>query len=69
MTAIEVVLAELDRIAALPVVQDRDDNADSFAVGARWTVRMVREAIERGAPAPPTVRDRPHLELVPPPAP
>ncbi|MDX2708098.1 hypothetical protein PV350_35425 [Streptomyces sp. PA03-6a] len=52
--AIETVLAELDRISALDTVAHDNGRADSFAVGARWTVRMVREAIERGAPATPT---------------
>ncbi|MGW3193702.1 hypothetical protein ACWDBD_03760 [Streptomyces sp. NPDC001118] len=65
MTPIEAVLAELDRIAQLPVVQDDGDNPDSFAVGARWTMRMVRKAIERRAPAPPVGRDRPALTVVP----
>ncbi|HET9326430.1 MAG TPA: hypothetical protein VFQ05_06655 [Candidatus Eisenbacteria bacterium] len=64
MTPIEAVVAELDRITQLPAVQDQEGGADTFAVGARWTLRMIREAIERGAPAPPVVRDRPQLELV-----
>lgn len=59
-TNIDVVLAELDRIAELPAVQDDDGRADRFAVGARWTLRMVREAIERGAPAPPVGVDPMH---------
>lgn len=46
-----VVLAELDRIEALDTVQDDDGYANRFSVGARWTIRMVREAIDRGAPA------------------
>lgn len=66
MTPIEAVLAELDRIATLPVVQHDDGRANTFAVGSRWTLRMIREAIERGAPAPPTQRESLHLELVPP---
>ncbi|MFE2243881.1 hypothetical protein ACFXCU_30780 [Streptomyces virginiae] len=48
-----VVLDELDRIEALPTVQADNGRANTFAVGVRWTARMIREAIERGAPAEP----------------
>lgn len=48
-----VVLDELDRIEALPTVQADNGRANTFAVGARWVARMVREAIDRGSPAGP----------------
>jgi hypothetical protein len=64
VTDISVVLAELDRIAALPVVAQDSGRADSFDCGVRWALRMVREAVERGAPAPPVVREQPLLEVI-----
>lgn len=62
-----VVLAELDRIEALPAVIADNGRADTFAVGVRWTARMVREAIERGAPAEPigVTVSPPPLRLLP----
>jgi len=43
--ALDRVRAELDRIAALPTVT-REGRADSFATGARWTIRMIREVLD-----------------------
>ncbi|MFE2360149.1 hypothetical protein [Streptomyces virginiae] len=62
-----VVLDELDRIEALPTVQADDGRANTFAVGVLWAARMVREAIERGAPAEPTgeTASPPPLRLLP----
>lgn len=65
MTPIEAVIAECNRIAALPVVTRDSGRANSFDTGVRWTLRMIAEAVERGAPAPPTGRDIPHLGLAP----
>lgn len=64
MTPIEAVLAELDRIAQLPTVANDSGRANSFDCGARWTLRMIREAIDRGAPALPVGHGRVPLELV-----
>lgn len=63
----QVVLDELNRIEALPTVQADDGRANTFAVGVRWAARMVREAIERGAPAEPTgvTVSPPPLRLLP----
>lgn len=41
------VLAELDRLDAVPAVANDSGRANSFDTGARWTLRMIREAIER----------------------
>lgn len=62
-----VVLTELDRIEALPTVQADNGRPNTFAVGVRWAARMVREAIERGAPAESTgvTVSPPALRLLP----
>lgn len=39
------VIAETERISQLPTVTHDDGRADSFAVGARWTLRLIRAAI------------------------
>jgi hypothetical protein len=49
--------AELDRIAALPTTNRDDDHADSFGTGARWTLRMIRAALEGSEPAAPADLD------------
>jgi hypothetical protein len=59
-----VVLAELARIEALPTVQHDDGRANTFAVGARWTIRMIREAIDRGTPADSDAEYAPRLAVV-----
>lgn len=41
--ALNAVRAELDRIAALPTIAYDDGRADTFPVGARWTIRVLRE--------------------------
>lgn len=52
------VLAELDRIAQLGTVTSDDGRANTFAVGARWTLRMIREVIDgKRDPAAPTEAD------------
>ncbi|NYV72961.1 hypothetical protein [Streptomyces sp. UH6] len=61
---LERVRAELDRIARLDTVTADNGRADSFAVGARWTLRMIREALDHAeaTPAPaaagPGLRER-----------
>lgn len=51
---LDQVRAELDRIASLPTVTAMTSKADTFAVGARWAIRMLRENAlgEREEPAP-----------------
>ncbi|MFD5370798.1 hypothetical protein [Streptomyces sp. NPDC127103] len=51
---LDQVRAELDRIAALPTVTAMTSKANTFAVGARWAIRMIREngLGEREEPAP-----------------
>lgn len=39
------VVTELNRLAALPVVNEDGEWVDSFSTGARWVHRMIREAI------------------------
>lgn len=39
------VVAELNRLAALPTVNEDSGRADSFGTGARWALRMIREAV------------------------
>ncbi|MFE3123894.1 hypothetical protein ACFXHD_10775 [Streptomyces hydrogenans] len=53
-TVLDQVRAELDRIAALPTVTADDGQADTFAAGARWAIRMIHEngLGEREEPAP-----------------
>jgi hypothetical protein len=41
------VLAELDRLDTVPAVANDSGRPNSFDTGARWTIRMIREAIER----------------------
>ncbi|MGW1121090.1 hypothetical protein ACWD5B_28935 [Streptomyces tanashiensis] len=40
---LNAVRAELDRMAALSTVTYDDGRADTFPVGARWALRMIRE--------------------------
>jgi len=40
---VDRVRVELDRLAALDTVTDDDGRANTFATGARWVIRMVRE--------------------------
>jgi hypothetical protein len=47
LTALDRVTAELDRLSSLDTVTRHDSRADSFGVGARWAIRMIREAIAR----------------------
>ncbi|MGW6243839.1 hypothetical protein [Streptomyces roseolus] len=51
---LDQVRAELDRIAGLSTVTVMTSKADTFAVGARWAIRMLREngLGEREEPAP-----------------
>jgi chromosome segregation ATPase len=44
--AVERVRAEFDRVAALGVVRNDDSRADRFSTGARWTIRMIRGALD-----------------------
>ena len=51
------VVTELNRLAALPAVNEDSGGVDSFGTGARWVHRMIREAIVgRAAPAANVVR-------------
>lgn len=45
---LHAVRAELDRISALSIIQPREgEPANSYAAGVRWTVGLIREALER----------------------
>jgi hypothetical protein len=48
--ALTRVRDELDRIAALEPVQADDGRADSFGTGARWTLRLLRAALDGDQP-------------------
>jgi hypothetical protein len=50
---------EIARIAKLPVVANNSDRADSFDCGARWTIRMIRTALDEPAPVSGPARQRP----------
>ena len=57
-STLAAVRTELDRVAALPVVT-REDRADSFATGARWTLRLIRAAL--GGPQPDQAEPEPRV--------
>jgi hypothetical protein len=47
------VQAEVSRIDGLPAL-DHDERADSFATGARWTLRLIHAALTNTAAPTPT---------------
>ena len=50
-TQLARVRTELDRITQLPIVANNSDRADSFDCGARWTIRLIRTALNAPEPA------------------
>jgi hypothetical protein len=48
--ALERVRAECERITQLPPVATNSGRGDSFDCGARWTIRMIRGALDQPAP-------------------
>ncbi len=55
--ALARVPAEPNRADQLDTVTDDDGRADAFSTGARWTLRMIREALDGTAPGPATETD------------
>jgi hypothetical protein len=63
------VQAEINRIAGLPTVTRDDGRADTFAVGARWAIRLIGAVLDGEDPDAvfepvSRVPDRPTLRVV-----
>jgi hypothetical protein len=50
--ALARVRAECERITQLPPVANNSGRTDTFDCGARWTIRMIRSALDQPTPGP-----------------